>query len=195
MLMTKRTPLVMASLAMWAALAVSTSVKADQLTDTLDAVKKSYEAGDYNAARKALDLASQLLVQKSAAGLANLLPPVLPGWTARDFEPSSFKTSVLLASAATRRYTDSMGRTVDISITGDSAFLAQIIQLINTPRLLGLVGTIIVVAGQSTLQTRDGDLYVVVDNRYLVSISGSASLEDKLAYAGTVDYGAIARAR
>lgn len=169
--------------------------QADEVTDAMEAARKSYEAGNYNAASRALELASQLLVQKSASGLSSLLPAALPGWTARDFEPSAFKTNVLMASAASRRYVEASGKQVDIAVTGDNALLGQIIQWTSSPKLLGFLGTVMTINGRAALQMRDGDVYIPIDNRYLVSVSGSANADEKLAYANAVDTGAIARLR
>jgi hypothetical protein len=69
----------------------------------------------------------------------------------------------------------------------------QFAQLLLNPAIAGAMGKIIKVADQRAIQTREGDVNVVIANKYLVTVTGSADAETKVAYARAVDYGKLSK--
>jgi hypothetical protein len=168
------------------------AAQADDITDAIDQARKSYQAGDMAGAKQSLDMASQLIGQKNAEGFAALLPQPLPGWTGEKPETTSVGVAMLGASTASRRY-EKDGKDVEVRITGDSAMVMQFAQLLLNPAIAGAMGKIIKVADQRAIQTREGDVNVVIANKYLVTVTGSADPETKVAYARAVDYGKLSK--
>jgi hypothetical protein len=73
---------------------------ADDILDAIDQARKSYQDGNFTAAKQSLDLASQLVGQKNAESFATLLPAALPGRKAEKARPPR---SVSPCSAPPRR--------------------------------------------------------------------------------------------
>jgi hypothetical protein len=165
---------------------------ADDVTDALDQARKAYQAGDFAAAKQSADLASQLIGQKNAQGFAALLPAPLSGWTAGKTETTALGSVGFGVTSASRTYTAGDGKTVQVQISGDSALLTQFATMLSNPQIAGVLGTVVMIGGQRAIQTRDGDVHIVINNKFLVSVTGSAAPEAKLAYAQAVDVAKLA---
>lgn len=165
----------------------------DDITDALDQARKAYQAGDFAGAKQSTDLASQLIGQKNAEGFATLLPQPLSGWTAEKAETSAVGNTVFGASQARRTYRNAKGDTVEVQITGDSAIVAQMAPILANPAIAGAMGKIIRVGSQRGIQMHQGEVQIVVNNKFLVTVNGSASAADKLAYAQAVDLAKLSK--
>ncbi len=165
----------------------SPAFAADDILDAMEQARKAYQAGDMTKAKQSLDLASQLVGQKNAETFAKLLPEPLPGWTAEKAETASVGIAVFGASSASRHYTDAKGHHVDVRITGDSSLVTQFAQFLINPVIAGAMGKLIKVGGQRALQTNEGSINMVIANKFLVTVEGSADAAAKLAYAEAVD--------
>jgi hypothetical protein len=182
------------SIAVAALLGVAVSAyAADDVVEAIDQARKSYQAGDLSGAKQQLDLASQLIGQKNAEAFSKLLPQPLPGWTAEKAQAQAVGSSFGGASAASRDYANAKGDTVDVSITGDSAVLMQFATMLNNPALAGAMGKLVKVGSQRAIQTQDGDIVMVVANKFVVNVQGSAEAQAKLAYANAVDVAALSK--
>ena len=71
----------------------------------------------------------------------------------------------------------------DLLITVDTA----------AAHLAGAMGKLIKVGDQRAIQTHEGSINMVVANKYLVTIEGSADAEAKLAYAQAVDIAKLSK--
>ena len=160
----------------------------------MDQARKAYQAGDMANAKQQLDLASQLIGQKNAEGFAALLPAALPGWTAEKAQATAVGAAMFGgASAASRSYSNAKGDSVEVSITGDSAMLMQFATLLNNPAMAGAMGKLIKVGGLRAIQNQDGDVIVVVANKFVVNVQGSADAAAKLAYANAIDVAKLSK--
>ena len=166
---------------------------ADDITDAMDQARKAYQSGDYGTAKQSLDLASQLIGQKNAEGFAALLPAPLSGWKAEDAQTSAVGQVAFGASSASRRYENAKGENVEVQITGDSAMIMQFATLLSNPGIAGAMGKIVKVGDQRAIQTREGDVHVVVANKFLITVTGSADAASRMAYAQAVNYGKLAK--
>jgi hypothetical protein len=167
---------------------------ADDILDAMDQARKAYQSGDMANAKQQLDLASQLIGQKNAEGFVKLLPEALPGWTAEKAQAQAIGAVMFGgASSASRSYSNAKGDHVEISITGDSAMLMQFATLLNNPALAGAMGKLVKVGGLRAIQNHDGDVIVVVANKFVVNVQGSADAAAKLAYANAVDVAALSK--
>lgn len=176
-----------------ALLAAASPAFADDITDAMDQARKAYQAGDYGAAKQSLDLASQLIGQKNAEGFGALLPAPLSGWKAEDVQTSAVGQVAFGASSASRRYENAKGENVEVQITGDSAMIMQFATLLSNPGIAGAMGKIVKVGDQRAIQTREGDVHVVVASKFLITVSGSADAASKMAYAQAVNYGKLSK--
>jgi hypothetical protein len=170
-----------------AALLATTPVLADDISDAIDQAAKAYKSGDMSTAKQQLDLASQLVGQKNAEGFGALLPPALAGWTAEKVNTAATGAMMFGASSASRSYSNAKGDSVDVTITGDSAMLMQFVTLLNNPAMAAAMGKLIKVGNLRAIQTSDGDINMVVANKFLVTVTGSGDAAAKLAYAQAVN--------
>jgi hypothetical protein len=175
-------------------LAAQAALAADDIIDAMEQARKAYESGDMADAKQQLDLASQLIGQKNAEGFLRLLPAALPGWTAEKAQTQAIGAVMFGgASSASRSYANAKGERVDVSITGDSAMLTQFATMLNNPSLAGAMGKLVKVGGLRAIQNHEGDVIVVVGNKFVVNVQGSADAEVKLSYANAVDLAALSK--
>ncbi len=186
-----RTVLCAALLAVLTALPV---YAADDILDAIDQARKAYQAGDTATAKQSLDLASQLIGQKNAEAFAALLPAPLAGWKAEKAQASAVGATMFGGvSAASRSYSNDKGDTVEISITGDSAMVMQFAPMLNNPAMAGAMGKLIRIGSQRGIQNQDGDVMMMVANKFLINVQGSADAAAKLAYAQAVDVAKLSK--
>jgi hypothetical protein len=185
--------LVRAAIILAMAAAVVTPARADDILDALEQARKAYQAGDLANAKQSADLASQLIGQKNAESFVSLLPKPLPGWTADDAQTSAIGSTAFGASQARRNYANANGDHVDVQITGDSAMIAQIAPIMANPAFAGAMGKIVRVGNQRAIQNPQGDIHIVVANRFLVVVSGSAPAAAKISYAEGIDFARLSK--
>jgi hypothetical protein len=159
----------------------------DEILDALDQARSAYKSGDMSNAKQSLDFASQLIGQKNAEGFAALLPNPLPGWKADRAQSTAVGAVMFGASVASRSYSNAQGENVEVQITGDSAMVMQFATLLSNPQIAGAMGKLIRVGSQRAIQSADGDINLVIANKFLVTVQGSGSAGDKAAYAQAVD--------
>ena len=180
--------------AAWLAASAIPAVAADDILDAIDQGRKAYQAGDTAAAKQALDTASQLIAQKNAEAFAVLLPAPLPGWRAEKAQANAVGASMFGgASAASRRYSNDKDDSIEVSITGDSAMLMQFAPVMNNPAMAGAMGKLIRVGSQRAIQNQDGDIMMLVANKFLINVQGSGDAASKLSYAQAIDVGKLSK--
>ena len=171
-----------------AALMVSaTAASADEITDAMDQARKLYQTGDLGNAKQSLDLASQLVAQKNAERFAALMPAALSGWKADEVQTAAAGGFAYLGSSASRTYTNAKDEQVNVKITGDSAMITQFAAMIANPMIAGMAGKIVIIGKERAVQDKNGDINMVVINKYLITVDGSAPVTAKLAYAQAID--------
>lgn len=192
--MTSRSVRSFRAICVMAVLGIATApALADDITDAIDQARKAYQSGDMANAKQSLDLASQLIGQKNAEAFATLMPNPLPGWKAEKAQAQSVGAVAFGGSVASRTYTNAKGDNVDVQITGDSALVMQFAPLLANPQFAGAMGKIVRVGQNRAIQTPDGDINMVVANKFLVTVQGSADGAAKLAYAQAVDVAKLSK--
>jgi hypothetical protein len=166
---------------------------ADDVLDSIEQARKAYQSGDLTGAKQALDLASQLIGQKNAEGFALLLPAALPGWKAEKVQTTAIGQIGFGASMASRSYSNDKGDSVEVQITGDSAMITQFATFLANPGIAGAMGKIVRVGTQRAIQTQDGDVHMVIANKFLITVNGSADATAKMSYAQAVDVGKLSK--
>jgi len=174
-------------------LVAAPALGADDVTEAIDQARKAYQGGDLASAKQSLDLASQLIGQKNADTFGKLLPAPLAGWKADDVQTTAIGAVGFGASTASRHYTNAKGDSVEVQITGDSTIVMQYATVLNNPAIAGALGKIVRVGNQRAIQAQNGDVHMVINNKYMVIVSGSGSANDKVAYAQAVDVGKLSK--
>jgi hypothetical protein len=179
--------------AMLLAVLAAQAAAADDVLDAIEQARTAYQSGNLGEAKQSLDLASQLVGQKNAEGFAALLPAALPGWAAEKAETAALGSTVFGASMATRRYTNGKGEDIEVQITGDSAVIAPMAAFLANPQFAGAMGKIARVGNQRAIVSSDGDVHMLVANKFLVVVQGSAPADAKMAYAQAVDVAKLSK--
>jgi hypothetical protein len=178
--------------AAFAAALVVTPAVADEFTDTMESAIAAYKDNDLKGTRQELDYAVTLLQGMKAEVLRKLLPEPLAGW-ARTTETDDAAASGAMGmfgggTAASASYT-----------RGDEEMTITLVA--DSPMVTGLGGMLAGLAGATGKPLRinrtqfaetDGDLQGVVENKVMVSVSGSATRDDKVAQIEAMDFGALA---
>jgi len=173
--------------------APAVTAMADDITDAMDQARKAYQSGDLGSAKQSLDLASQLIGQKNADAFATLLPNALPGWKAEKAQTTALGAAGFGASTASRTYSNAKGGHVEVQISGDSAVVSQIATFLNNPAMAGAMGKLVKVGSQRAIQDADGNIKMVVANKFLISVEGSADSAAKLAYGQAIDLAKLSK--
>lgn len=181
------------AVALAATLIFSGPLHADEISDTIQEALAAYQKGDLAQTKQTLDYASQLIASKNAETLLTLLPEPLAGWSAEAGESQSAGMAMFGGGLQASRVYTKDNQTVEMSFIGDSPLLAQFISIFANPALAGAMGKPLRLGTQLALEDKDGEIKMVVANRFLVTISGTGSRDEKLAYAKAIDLDALAK--
>lgn len=171
---------------------------ADDIVDSIDEALQYYEEGDYAEAVSSLDYASQLIRQKRSDSLVAFLPKPLPEWTANDVTSEATGGAFFGGMISAKREYRKGQSSVTAEIAADSPVLQSMIMIFSNPAYATADGgRIKKIKRQKAIvkydsSSQDGEINIVVANRYLVSIKGSnVSEQDLTDYAEAIDYGKL----
>lgn len=172
----------------------------DEVLRTVDEAVSQYKKGDFAGAASNLDYASQLIRQKKSEEMKSLLPEPLAGWTAEPASAQALGTAVFGGGITVSRSYSNPPASLSIDIVSDSPLLQSLVMMLNNPMFVGASGgKLEAVKGQRAIvkyneSTRSGDLNIVVDNRFMVTVKGQKiGREDLLAFAGLIDFTELAK--
>lgn len=165
-------------------------VRADDIADAIAEAQKAYAAGDLAGAKQSLDVASQLLAQHNAAGLAKFLPAAPAGWTAGDTETDAAAAAVFGGGLIARRDYTKGDDTVTVQILAQSPMVAQMGAMFANAQMLGMMGKVFRLQGKTAVLTKEGNVQLLSGGT-LVIIEGSGSEADKRAFLGAMDLKAL----
>lgn len=167
--------------------------RADEFTDVLQSALKAYDEGDIKVAGEELDYASKLLSGMKAAALGKYLPAAPAGWTREDAADGD-GTGMAMAmfgggttAAATYRKGDT---DMTLTLVANSAMASGLGAMLTG--LAGAGGTKPLRIQRTEFALNDGELQGVVDSKILVSVGGSATVEEKTALVDSMDLRALA---
>jgi hypothetical protein len=176
-----------------AVLFVTSVAQADDIGDAINDAQTHYKAGEMSAAKQSLDLASQLIAQQTADALTAALPKALAGWKAGDPDTTASGGFGFAITQATNNYTNAKGDEVQVAISADSPLLSQLVSAMSNPQLAGLMGKLVTVGSTRAIQTKDGEVNMLVANRFVIDVTGGGTADDKLNYAKGVDVGVLSK--
>jgi hypothetical protein len=185
------------ALALAAALGLGTA-RADEVEDSVKEAMQAYQAGDYQGAASSLEYAAQLVRQKRGNVLQSVLPAPLAGWTAEDAKTEAATASLFGGMTSAERVYQKGDATVTVRVLTDSPMLQGMMGFFANPAMAAAAGMKMQrIADQKAMikydaATKDGEVTMVVANRFMVTIEGSgAEQQDLVAYAGAIDFKAL----
>jgi len=176
-------------------LTFSTASFADDVTEYINEALQYYKDGAYSDAVDSLNYAGQLIQQKKSSGLEAFLPKPLKGWTA-EAATSQAASSAMLGGGITAERSYSKGNSsIEIQIMADSPMLQGVMMMMSNPMFATADGGKLERIGKQKAivkfdpSTKNGELQIVVANRFMVSIDGEQiSKKDLKDYAKAIDY-------
>ena len=171
---------------------VAAVATADEFTDTIEGALEAYRSGDITATQQDLEYAGKLLTAMKSESLAKFLPAAPAGWTREDAAGDAEASGMMgmfgggtAASATYRRGSEEM--TLNL--------------IANSPMITGMAGMLSGIAAmgggkpmriqRTEFAMNEQDLQGVVGGKVMVSVGGSASVEDKSALIDSMDLGAL----
>ncbi|MBF0225672.1 MAG: hypothetical protein HQK76_09485 [Desulfobacterales bacterium] len=167
---------------------------ADEVTDVINEALQNYKKGDYASAVNNLDYAAQLIRQKKSESLEVILPKPLSGWQANDSKSQAAGSSMFGGGVSIEKEYTKDSSTINIKIVTDSPMLQGVLMMFSNPFMVSNEGKLERISGQKAIvkydsSNKEGEINIVVANRYLVTITGNDVTKDDLTnYAKTIDY-------
>ncbi|MBK1723251.1 hypothetical protein [Thiocystis violacea] len=115
-------------------LSLTGAVRADEVSDQIDAAKKAYESGELRAAVDTLNFAVAKIQEQMTANLLRLLPEPLEGWTADAAESQSGGMAAMITGTTlSRRYSRDDGTEVTLTLMADSPMMPMLTMAMSMP--------------------------------------------------------------
>ena len=168
----------------------------DPVIQTIEQALAEYKKQNYSNAATNLDYASQLIRQKKGDALGAFLPEPLEGWTANESKSQVTAASLFGGGlTAAREYTKEDAK-IQIEIITDSPLLQPMIMMFSNPIFAASAGRFELISGYKGIikhQNNSGDINIVVNNRFLVTVKGRNVTEEELvSYAKHIDLKGVA---
>ena len=139
--------------------------------------------------------ASQLIQQKKGKALESFLPEPLTGWTAEDATSQVTGAAMFGGGVTVEREYRKGSSSITIQIITDSPIMQGVMMMFSNPMFAASEGGKLEKIGRQKAivkfdpANKDGDIKIVVANRFLVSIEGDGiTREDLKGYAKAIDY-------
>lgn len=157
-------------------MALAVPVRADEVSDALQAAVDAYAAGDLGKVSASMTLATKALGLQQSALLAALMPAAPEGWT---MTPTpDFATGFAImgggAGAEARYDTADQSLSFTLSMIADNPMVATMGAMLGNAQMMALMGKVVQVGDQTLLDT-DGNLSTLVNNRVLFQAQGAAT--------------------
>ncbi len=168
---------------------------ADDIEDSIKEALQYYESGEYKDAVESLNYASQLIQQKKGKGLESFLPEPLKGWSAQKASSQAAGAAMFGGGITVERKYTKDSSSISISIITDSPLMQGMMMMFSNPMFAASDGGKLERVGRQKAivkfdpNSRQGEIKIVVANRYLVLIDGrEISMEDMKEYAKAIDF-------
>lgn len=167
----------------------------DNVLSTIREATRQYEAGDYTGAASNLDYAAQLVRQQKSERMKSLLPEPLSGWEGKETNAQALGAAILGGGITVSRDYKRGSSSLSVEIVSDSPVLQSVLMMVNNPVFAGAGGGKLEnLKGQRAILKFDsgkksGELYVVVDGRFVITIKGrQVTREDLIGYGEAINY-------
>lgn len=176
------------------ALAANAMGADDDVINSINEGMEFYKNGEFAEATSSLNYAVQLIQQKKGEALTGLLPEPLAGWTAEQAQSQAAGAAMFGGGVTAEREYSKGDSHIAIKIVTDSPLLQSVMMMFSNPMFATADGGKLERIGRQkaivkyTPADKSGDLQMVVDNRFLVSVEGNdVSRDELLAYAKAID--------
>lgn len=167
----------------------------DNVISTIKEALQQYEKGDYTSAASNLNYASQLVLQKKSEQMRALLPEAPPGWETEKTKSQAVGAEMLGGGITISRTYSKGEATVHLEVIADSPMMRSVLMMTSNSVFASAGGgKLEKVKGNRAIVKYDGDdqkgdIYVVVDSRFVVTIKGRhVQREDLELFASIMDY-------
>jgi hypothetical protein len=174
-------------------------VDADEVEDSISEALEYYKEGDFSSAAGSLEYAAQLIRQKKGGQLEEFLPKALPGWKAEEATSQAMGAAMFGGGVTAERRFTKGGSEISVQMVTDSPVMQGMMVLFTNPMFAASDGgKMEKIKRQKAIvkydpDTREGDIKIMVANRFLVTVEGrSVSKQDLQAYAQAIDYKKLA---
>ena len=188
-------PLCFGPVGLRAASTDTTDADGDNVVSTIREATRQYEKGDFSEAVSNLNYAVQLILQKKSERMTGLLPDAPPGWKAEDAKSQAVGAEMLGGGIAISRNYGKGQSSVHLEIIAESPMMQSVLMMTsNSVFASASGGKLETVKGNKAVIRYDkgerrGEVYVVVDTRFLVIIKGKRVNRDDLElFANIIDY-------
>ena len=168
---------------------------ADEIIESINEALEYYKEADYAEAVSSLDYASQLIRQKRASRLEAFLPEPLSSWKGKDVESQAVGQAMFGGMVSAKRQYHKDSSSVTVEIPADSPIIQSMVMMFSNPAYATADGgKLKKIKRQKAIvkyrpSNQEGEITIVVDKRYLISIKGrKVSEEDLTNYASAIDY-------
>ena len=170
------------------------SAEEDDVVNSINEGMEFYKNGEFAEATSSLNYAVQLIQQKKGESLSGLLPEPLDGWAAEEAQSQAAGAAMFGGGVTAERSYSKDNSRISIQIVTDSPMLQGVMMMFSNPMFATADGGKMVRIGRQkaivkfTPEDESGDLQMVVNNRFLVTVEGSGvSNDDLVNYAKAID--------
>jgi hypothetical protein len=172
----------------------SSSLHADEVSDTIKMALESYEKGQIKQASEDLNFALQLIKQQKGEYMKTLLPEPLPGWTADEATAQMAGTAMFGGGTTiTRTYHKDNAR-ISIEMVTDSPLVKSLAMMFTNPMFASADGGKVTRIGRQKAMIRyqvaqkEGEVQMMVADKTVVTLKGQEVSEEELMdYAKAID--------
>lgn len=162
------------ALALSVALTAQTA-RADDVTDTIDAVRDAYDSGDIALALEELSFLQAMLTDMRTESLAEFLPAAPDGWSREvETEMSGFMAMTGGGAGAKATYS-SPDQSFTVSLLADSPMVTAMGAMLSNPMIARAAGGQLTRVGGIKVLEMDGNLSALIDGRILLQAEGAPS--------------------
>jgi len=178
----------------------SSAAMADDVEDYINEALGYYKDGQYSEAVSSLNFAEQLIQQKKSSGLEAFLPGPFSGWEAQTATSQAASSAMLGGGISAERQYSKGDSSIRIQIMADSPMLQGVMMMMSNPMFATSDGGKMERIGKQKAivkfdpNTKEGDVQIVVANRFLVKVEGNGITDKDLKdYAKAIDYDKMAQ--
>ncbi len=156
----------------------SVPLRADEVTDALEAAMDAYAAGDLAGTSTAMAMAGQAIATRQSALLQAQLPPAPNGWTAEVSEGFAAGFGMMGGGAGVEmRYANADGSvSFTVTLLADNPMVASMGAMLGNAQMMALMGKVVKVGDQAILDS-ENTLNTLAGNRVLFTAQGATTAE------------------
>ena len=167
-------------------------VRADEVSDALQAAVDAYAAGDIAGTSAAMTMAGQAISTRQSALLAALLPAAPEGWTMTMTEDFAEGFGMMGGGAGAEARYENADQSVSfaVSFIADNPMVVSMGAMLGSVEMMAMMGKVVKVGDQALLEN-EGNYSALAGNRVMFTATGAAT-DVMLPIVQTVDFARLA---